>query len=96
MATHSPKPSPVQEPFSWRDIHSLKFVIQFIFSSMILGFCIFQLTHPERNSKNESLYWSYLTGIVAWWMPSPAIGRGRPPNLTETEPSQENPNNPPH
>lgn len=70
--------SPVQEPFSWRDIHSLKFVIQVVFSSMILGFCIFQLTSGDRN-KNESLYWSYLTGIVAWWMPSPAIARNRTP-----------------
>jgi hypothetical protein len=93
MSDDKQENSPVQEPFSWRDIHSLKFVIQFVFSSMILGFCIFQLTHGDRN-KNESLYWSYLTGIVAWWMPSPAIGRGRPSSLPETDPSQDSSDNP--
>jgi hypothetical protein len=92
MSDDKPKPSPVQEPFSWRDIHSLKFVIQFVFSSMILGFCIFQLINNDRN-KNESLYWSYLTGILTWWMPSPAIGRNRPPSLTELGPSQDSSDN---
>jgi hypothetical protein len=91
MATASPSP---QDPFSWKDIHSLRFVIQVVFSSIILGFCIFQLSNGDRNSKNEALYWSYLTGIVAWWMPSPAIGRGNPPSLTESGPSQDSSDNP--
>jgi hypothetical protein len=91
MTLNSPPP---QDPFSWKDIHSLKFVIQFVFSSMILGFCIFQLTSGDRNSKNESLYWSYLTGIVAWWMPSPAIGRGKPPDLAESGSANDSSNNP--
>jgi hypothetical protein len=90
MASVSPSP---QDPFSWKDIYSLRFVIQVVFSSIILGFCIFQLSSGDRN-KNESLYWSYLTGIVAWWMPSPAISRGRPPSLTEIDPSQDSSDNP--
>jgi hypothetical protein len=94
MSNNNPQTSAVQEPFSWRDIHSLKFVTQFAFSFMILGFCIFQLTNGDRNAKNEPLYWSYLTGIVAWWMPSPAIARNRPPRMTESETSQGSSDNP--
>ncbi len=93
MSLSKKQPYEIQEPFAWRDIHSLKFMIQFVFSSVILGFCIFQLTNGDRN-KNESLYWSYLTGIVAWWMPSPAIARNRTPSLSATEPSQDNSDNP--
>jgi hypothetical protein len=93
MTLNAPQTPPPRDPFSWQDIQSLKFVIQFAFSSMILGFCIFQLANGDRN-KNESLYWSYLTGILTWWMPSPAIGRNRPPSITESGPSQDSPDNP--
>jgi hypothetical protein len=63
---------PVQEPFSWRDIHSLKFLIQFLFSAIILGFCLFQIVERDRDDPNNPLYWSCITGILALWMPSPA------------------------
>jgi hypothetical protein len=59
-----------REPFSWNDIHSLKFVIQTVFSTIILLFCLCQLS--MGNSKNEAIYWSGVTGILGLWIPSPS------------------------
>jgi hypothetical protein len=61
----------IQEPFSWRDIHSLKFVVQVVFSFTILLFCLFQLAISDRNTLTPHFYGGFITTILAWWMPSP-------------------------
>ncbi|MES1026072.1 hypothetical protein ABN584_24570 [Gloeocapsa sp. BRSZ] len=61
------------EPFSFRDIYSLRFVIQFFFSFVILVFSLFQLARTDIDEeKNTALYWSCVTGILALWMPAPS------------------------
>lgn len=65
----------IQDPFSFRDMNSLRFLAQFFFSTLILSFCLIQLTRSDIENKNPALYWSCLTGILALWMPSPATAR---------------------
>jgi hypothetical protein len=65
----------IQDPFSFRDMNSLRFLAQFFFSTLILSFCLMQLTRTDIENKNPALYWSCLTGILALWMPSPATAR---------------------
>ncbi|MBD2214371.1 hypothetical protein H6G27_31610 [Nostoc linckia FACHB-104] len=60
-----------REPFYWNDIHSLRFVIQIVFSTVILLFCLTQLVASKEN-KNDAIYWGGVTGILALWMPSPS------------------------
>jgi len=60
-----------REPFHWNDIHSLRFVIQIFFSSIILVFCLLQLA-TSKDAKNDAIYWGGVTGILALWMPSPS------------------------
>jgi hypothetical protein len=62
----------VREAFSWSDIHSLRFVVQVVFSTIILGFSIFQLSTNDGKDTNQAVYWSCISGILALWMPSPA------------------------
>lgn len=53
-----------------------KFIIQAAFSTLILGFCIYQLSNQERGRRiNESLYSSILSGIIGYWLPSPTSRR---------------------
>ncbi len=61
-----------REPFCWSDIYSLRFVVQVIFSGIILCFCFFQLSNTSVKDKNDALYWSCVSGILALWMPSPS------------------------
>ncbi len=75
MANENPPPLPTQDPFSFRDTNSLRFLAQFFFSTLILGFCLIQLSRPKTGNENTALYWSCLSGILALWMPSPATSR---------------------
>lgn len=61
-----------REPFYWNDIHSLRFVIQIVFSTIILLFCLNKLFVSSDNNRNNAIYWSGVTGILALWMPSPS------------------------
>jgi hypothetical protein len=78
---NSPGPQPlttsnVSEPFSWKDIHSLRFIVQIIFSGVILIFCLTQLASANDSHNNDhkdnAIYWGGVTGILALWMPSPS------------------------
>jgi hypothetical protein len=75
-----------QDPFSWRDTNSLRFVAQFFFSTLILGFCLIQLTRTDIDNKNPALYWSCLSGILALWMPSPAAAGTSSSRASSNEP----------
>jgi Ni,Fe-hydrogenase III large subunit len=61
-------------------------VIQVVFSSVILLFCLFQLarTDIEEEKRNAALYWSCVTGILALWMPSPS-SKNLPASQTKVE-----------
>lgn len=76
MANEKQTSDATQEPFSWRDTNSLRFAAQFFFSTLILSFCLIQLTRTDIDNKNPALYWSCLSGILALWMPSPAATSG--------------------
>ncbi len=68
-----------REPFCWNDIHSLRFVIQIFFSTIILVFCLSQLV-ASTDHKNDAIYWGGVTGILALWMPSPSANQGNQAN----------------
>jgi hypothetical protein len=49
-----------------------KFVIQFFFSSIVVGLCVFKLAATDaKDNPNAALYWGGLTGILGYWLPSP-------------------------
>ena len=53
-----------------------KFLIQAAFSTLILCFCIYQLSLNQKGRRiNESLYSSILSGIIGYWLPSPTSRR---------------------
>jgi hypothetical protein len=48
----------------------MRFYVQVGFSSIVLCFCLFKLANAD-DSQSSALYWSGVTSILAWWMPSP-------------------------
>lgn len=50
-----------------------KFIFQCILTGVILGFCMIQLS--KGTEKDNALYWSGITSVMAWWMPSPSSGK---------------------
>lgn len=50
---------------------ALKFWIQVLFSSFMIGFCSFQLVRDSAK-ETQALYWGGLSGVLAYWLPSPA------------------------
>lgn len=89
MSDNKQSPTLPHEIFLWKDISSLKFVIQFFFSLTIMAFCMFQLVKPDTNgeNKNVALYWSCISGILALWMPSPSSSKPTiSNNLVDVEP----------
>lgn len=50
-----------------------KFIFQCLLTAVILGFCMIQLT--KDTEKDNALYWSGITSMMAWWMPSPNSGK---------------------
>ena len=50
-----------------------KSIFQCILTGVILGFCMIQLA--ERTEKDSALYWSGITSMKAWWMPSHNFGK---------------------
>lgn len=53
-----------------------RFGVQVLFSSLVLGLCIFKLGSPSpEDDKNVALYWGGLTSVLAYWLPSPGQTR---------------------
>ena len=50
-----------------------KFIFQCLLTAVILGFCMIQLA--KDTEKDNALYWSGITSMMAWWMPSPNSGK---------------------
>ncbi|MEH1892990.1 hypothetical protein [Nostoc sp.] len=61
-----------------------RFGVQVFFSSVVLGLCIFKLGSPG-DEKNIALYWGGLSGVLAYWLPSPGQNRDdkEPANITQ-------------
>jgi len=72
------EPAINQDSFSFKNIHSLRFLFQAVFSTLILIFCLYQLYISKGEGKNDTVYWGGVTGILALWMPSPSTS-GTPP-----------------
>ena len=51
----------------------LKFIVQVSFSALVLVFCLGKMAVATED-KNQALFWSGITSIIAWWMPSPGNG----------------------
>lgn len=67
------------EAFTWFCVqypNFFKFVFQCLLTAVILGFCMNQLA-SDKNEDN-ALYWSGITSMIAWWMPSPGSGKKSP------------------
>ncbi len=74
--------SATMEPFDLKDIHSLRFLIQFVFSTIILVFCVIKLSLPNKDHQDNAIYWGGVTSILALWMPSPSsLGPNIGPNI---------------
>ncbi len=73
-----------QDSFSFKNIHSLRFIVQVVFSAVILIFCLSQL-HSENDGKDDAIYWGGVTGILALWMPSPSSSGTLPTNQPKFE-----------
>jgi len=71
-----------QDSFSFKNIHSLRFLLQAAFSTVILIFCLSQLYTSKGGGRNDALYWGGVTGILALWMPSPSTS-GTPPTTNQ-------------
>lgn len=67
--TSNPASIPSEEEFNFRNLDSLKFVMQIIITFFMLMLCWNGLQHEDDNTR--ALYWGGLTGIIGWWMPSP-------------------------
>ncbi len=48
-----------------------KFMIQALFSTLILCFCIFQLGKTNVQDSDKSYYWSVVMAVTGYWLPSP-------------------------
>jgi hypothetical protein len=69
MANSNSKLSiPYEEEFNLRKTESIRLVLQTGISFIVLIFCMGQLLIKTTNT---ALYWSGITTIIAWWMPSP-------------------------
>ncbi len=51
-----------------------RFSAQFLFSFIVLVFCLCKLS-GTADDRDNALYWGGITGILAWWMPSPGNGQ---------------------
>ncbi|MBN3879432.1 MULTISPECIES: hypothetical protein [unclassified Nostoc] len=49
-----------------------KFGIQVLFSTLMIGLCSSLIFMERDNSQNQAVYWSDLSGVLAYWLPSPA------------------------
>ncbi len=64
------------EAFTWFCLqypNFLKFIFQCFLTAVILGFCMSQLAHEKQ--EDNALYWSGITSMIAWWMPSPGSAK---------------------
>lgn len=56
-----------------KSLTTWKFIIQVCFSTVVLSLCVFKLaTNDAKDNPNAALYWGGLTGILGYWLPSPA------------------------
>jgi hypothetical protein len=53
-----------------------KFGIQVIFSTLMIGLCSSLIFMERDSSQNQAVYWSGLSGVLAYWLPSPANTQG--------------------
>jgi hypothetical protein len=44
-----------------------RFCLQAILSLIVVGFCLDQI----KNGNTEGVYWSTVSGILGYWLPSP-------------------------
>ncbi|PMB53764.1 hypothetical protein CEN39_02645 [Fischerella thermalis CCMEE 5201] len=54
-----------------RELQTWRFGIQFLFSTVMIGLCTFQLVN-DKTKENQTLYWTGLSTVLAYWLPSPA------------------------
>lgn len=62
-----------------------RFFVQVAFSTIVLSFSLYKLAVPGQQDSYQALYWGGVTGIMAWWMPSPG---GSSQNGSQTEKNQ--------
>ncbi|PAX52951.1 hypothetical protein [Brunnivagina elsteri] len=56
-------------------IETSKFWIQVLFSTVVLSLCTFQLVNKDSQASEKAMYWGGLTGVLAYWLPSPSSSR---------------------
>lgn len=63
------------ELFTWQTIESLTFAFRIGLTLTVLLFCLSKLNAPDSGKDNSTAYWGAITGLIAWWMPSPGNGK---------------------
>lgn len=57
---------------SKNDLPLYRFIVQVGFTSVLIFFCMFSLTFPQKGSqRNQALYASLISFLTGFWMPSP-------------------------
>jgi hypothetical protein len=69
------EPVPYEDAFDWRKTESLKFMVQILLTLLVIMFCFGKLTFSNGDANDKALYWSGITSILAWWMPSPGASK---------------------
>ncbi|MEB3180075.1 MAG: hypothetical protein VKL59_13725 [Nostocaceae cyanobacterium] len=59
-----------------KKLETWKFGVQVLFSAIVLTLCVVKLAEPHsENNPNIGMYWGGLSGVLAYWLPSPANGK---------------------
>jgi hypothetical protein len=59
-----------------KKLETWKFAVQVFFSAVVLTLCVVKLAEPNsENNSNLAMYWGGLSGVLAYWLPSPANGK---------------------
>uniref|UniRef100_A0A832H2J5 Uncharacterized protein n=1 Tax=Oscillatoriales cyanobacterium SpSt-402 TaxID=2282168 RepID=A0A832H2J5_9CYAN len=69
---YQPASDCLENKFHWRNIDSLRLLVQIGLTFIIVGLCIGKLTVEDRD---KALYWGGIMSIVGWWMPSPGASK---------------------
>ncbi|RAM48299.1 MAG: hypothetical protein C6Y22_28585 [Hapalosiphonaceae cyanobacterium JJU2] len=69
-----------------RELQTWRFGIQFLFSTVMIGLCTFQLVN-DKTKENQTLYWSGLSTVLAYWLPSPSSTQEE--NFSQAKANQE-------
>lgn len=64
-----------EDAFDFRKMDSLRFLVQVFLTATVLLLCVGNL--PKADPETRAIYWGGITGIIAWWMPTPGSSKAQ-------------------